>query len=123
MAITANLSYQPGASMARKDIQTASIYPLLEEWEHFQCVAASESRREAAQLVAQAGPTRQIPAHLVGGPGQAAAENDPVIHKAPAPAPRFHRRALHCLGAAFLGRQQAHGVEADKQLRGAQPHE
>lgn len=40
--------------MARKDIQTASIYPLLEEWEHFQCVAASESRREAAQLVALA---------------------------------------------------------------------
>lgn len=52
MAITANLSYQPGASMAnRKDIFTASIYPLPEEWERFQKVAAQESRREAAQLV------------------------------------------------------------------------
>lgn len=52
MATAASTFYQPGASMAnRKDIYTASIYPLPEEWEHFQSVAHEESRREAAQLV------------------------------------------------------------------------
>lgn len=55
MATTANTFFQPGASMAaRKDIQTASIYPLPDEWDHFQAVAAREDRREAAQLVSLA---------------------------------------------------------------------